>query len=215
MYREEADGLQLIATDADDVLKHFKRGFVSYYNTTYDVALTERIVPGYMEIDQIKEEQLSRIDAIERVKRVHEDRASLDFEPREDALQVLPRLVAPETKLGFVIVTARQEEYAEITKQYIDKYFPGVFLDIYHTDLHPTDGSVPVEKFEVCRELGIKALIDDSPANCELAAASGMLAICFGDHPWNSHVSPQPNLVTLPDWYAVERFFIRPAKQLQ
>ncbi|KAG5648251.1 hypothetical protein DXG03_006209 [Asterophora parasitica] len=117
-------------------------------------------------------------------------------------------------KMGFrlIIVTARTEDNADESWQWVNKYFPDVFSSIICTgqfnDAHKAGHEVvtklskaqvgraqsgpmerPIER--VCADLGAKLLIDDSAENALQCATfkHATPVLLFGDYEWNKRIS--------------------------
>ncbi|KAG6919590.1 hypothetical protein DXG01_004254 [Tephrocybe rancida] len=101
--------------------------------------------------------------------------------------------------MGFrlVIVTARTEDNADESWEWVNKHFPGIFESIICTgqfkDAHKTGHEfvTKLSKAEVCANLGAVLLIDDSSENALQCAASKkpIQVLLFGDYEWNKRVS--------------------------
>lgn len=98
----------------------------------------------------------------------------------------LEALRAISRSIRFVVVTSRQSVLQEVTKQWIEAHFPGVFEGVHFGNHYSADGSPSRSKAEICKDLGAVALIDDSRHHALACAKAGVpLVILFGDYSWN------------------------------
>ncbi|KAG6844335.1 hypothetical protein H0H87_007693 [Tephrocybe sp. NHM501043] len=101
--------------------------------------------------------------------------------------------------MGFrlVIVTARTEDNADESWEWVNKHFPGLFDSIICTgqfkDAHKTGHEVvtKLSKAQVCADLGAVLLIDDSAENALQCATykEPTRVLLFGDYEWNKRLS--------------------------
>ncbi|KAF8058263.1 hypothetical protein FPV67DRAFT_1524691 [Lyophyllum atratum] len=101
--------------------------------------------------------------------------------------------------MGFrlIIVTARTEDNADGSWEWVNKHFPGLFDSVICTgqfkDAHKTGHEVvtKLSKAQVCTDLGAKVLIDDSAENALQCATSRQptQVLLFGDYEWNKRIS--------------------------
>jgi 5'(3')-deoxyribonucleotidase len=196
----------IIAVDIDDVLAHHAEAIVAYSNKTFG--------PGHS-LDNYTEHWAAfwNVDLQETQKRAHEYHLTDDmagYRAHDTAFDVLEKL---KKNYRLIIVTARRQQVVSITKDWIKKYFPGVFDDIYHIGIWDVikDDSHQLTKADLCVELGVSYLIDDQIKHCNAAAAAGIEAVLFGDYPWQGD-EVNTKVHRCHDWPAVERFFNERAK---
>ncbi|KAF5377614.1 hypothetical protein D9615_005101 [Tricholomella constricta] len=101
--------------------------------------------------------------------------------------------------MGFrlIIVTARTEDNADESWEWVNKHFPGIFDSIICTgqfkDAHKTGHEVvtKLNKAQVCADLGVKLLVDDSAENALQCATFShpTYVLLFGDYEWNKRLS--------------------------
>lgn len=89
------------------------------------------------------------------------------------------------------IVTGRNLTWQKGTKEWVDRYLPGLFAGIRHC------GDTP--KSEVCAEINAHTIIDDSPYYLSFCVKAGMQAILFGEYPWNAD-APEAGITRAKDW---------------
>ncbi|TFK36813.1 hypothetical protein BDQ12DRAFT_685924 [Crucibulum laeve] len=96
-----------------------------------------------------------------------------------------------------IIVTARAEDHADESWQWVNKHFPGIFDSVICTgqfkDAIKTGHEIvtKLSKAQVCNDLGAKLLIDDSAENAiqVVTATKPTPVLLFGNYPWNQRIS--------------------------
>ncbi len=190
----------VIAIDVDDVLLPHFEGLVTWYNAEYGTNLTMannhpvNITPWGA--DNIEE-------AVKRVHRYFETDAFKNEKPYEETGPAL-------TELGenyeLTIITGRDEAIEDITRDWLETYFPSVFKEVHFTSLYSLVGKSR-SKAEVTALLSADYFIDDNlPAVTEVAA-SGVPSLLFGNYPWNEAENLPENVTRVADWAAVMEYF--------
>lgn len=190
----------IIAVDIDDVLADSMTAVMLTVNKQLGVNLQPHhyAVPGdywhyYESVWAANELSVSFDDLDEAaLKNAHL--------PHRGASRALSKL-AKENSL--IVITSRNEDWRELTEQWLDRYFPGLIDDIVFAGNR--EHTVKRTKGEVCAELGAKWLIDDNPEHCEDAAKHGVRPILFGVYGWQ-HTVPS-DVVHCKDWKAVQEYF--------
>lgn len=106
-------------------------------------------------------------------------------------------------------MTGRQNIAGGATHDFVQRYFPGAFDNIYFTNSHT---SFEVNKIDACRSVGADVLIDDLPWGSEgFAPDRGRgdgtpirtpECILFGDYGWNS--AYQDKVLWAKSWSSIE-----------
>jgi uncharacterized HAD superfamily protein len=120
--------------------------------------------------------------------------------PFEKAAPVLTKL-AKHYRL--VVITSRNENWRELTRQWSKQHFPGLISDIVFAG--SKEHAIKRTKGEVCAELGAEWLIDDNLEHCIDAAKYGVQPILFGMYGWQRG-APE-DMIRCKDWTAVEECF--------
>lgn len=98
-----------------------------------------------------------------------------------------------------ILVTARNIEWKEATRKWLDRHFDSDNIEVYYTGhRHSRDYR---SKGGLCRELGVSLMIDDNPGHCQSVKDEGIDAILFGEYGW--HFDLPEDLVRCKDWPAV------------
>ncbi len=198
---------QTIAVDIDDVLAATAPGFIEFSNKRWKMDLT---------IDDYDENWMRvwGVDAKELVARtaIIKNEFWQSVQHSEEARPVLKRLA---DKYKLVITTSRRREVNKPTKDWIDKYFGGIFKEIHHSGIYDVDKhdlelyqkATRATKAELCKEIGADYLIDDHIKHCLGADAVGVVAILFGDYHWSRGVEIPDSIICLRSWKEIGKYF--------
>lgn len=104
--------------------------------------------------------------------------------PFPDVLDVLK--AKKEMGSEIYLVTSRQNDIIRPTVSWIEKHFINIFDDLIFTNNYGLSGKHK-PKSEVCNELALDVLIDDSVDYLNLLKESHTLPVLFGQYPWNFH----------------------------
>jgi 5'(3')-deoxyribonucleotidase len=185
-----------IGIDLDDVLADTMPVLVAYHNDMYGTTLTKDDVWSYRLWDVVgvsQEETLKRIYAFERSAKL------MDIAPMPGAKRAIDSL---RGKHELSIITARDSEFADITKHWMTRYFPDVFSEIHFANHHsPT--ATPRSKGDICREIGASVMIDDSFNNvlsCHNVCDDGVLLF---DAPWNINEQLLDGMHRVSSWHDI------------
>jgi 5'(3')-deoxyribonucleotidase len=195
---------QIIAIDVDDVLSQTAKAFIDWSNREYGLNLT---------VDDYQEDwgAVWGVDTEERERRAKYLLKSPligDISPVEEAGPVLEKL---SKQYELAIITSRRSVIKDITIEWINKYFPGIFSDkaIYFAGMwdNITDESIHVTKSGAATKLGVDFLIDDQLKHCLSAAEHGIQAILMGDYKWNHSDSLPRGVTRVKNWGDIGRYF--------
>ncbi|XP_022898182.1 uncharacterized protein LOC111411799 isoform X2 [Olea europaea var. sylvestris] len=106
------------------------------------------------------------------------------------------------------VVTSRQNAIKEHTVEWIERYYPGLFMEIQFGNHFSLDGqSRP--KSDICKSLGAKVLIDDNPRYAIECAEVGIKVLLFdyeNSYPWSKmeSVNRHPLVTKVHNWEEVE-----------
>lgn len=165
-----------LAIDNDDVLIDFNEGVRVFHNEKYG---TDYLAEDMKEFELDKMWKVSFEECMRRVMEFYLSPHFHQMEPIKGAFDALTKL---KEKYELYVLTARPEEIISETKLAIDKHYPDLFKDVHFA---PFFGAGKKKtKVEVCKELGIKLIIDDGLHNLELCAKEGINCYLFNT-PWN------------------------------
>ncbi len=192
----------IIAIDFDDVLVESSRLLPALFNKKYNTNLRfEDMYCARYEAFGVT----TQLEAIRRLHAVMETPEYIDIPPTKNAIEVVKRL-AQNHELH--VVTGRASFLEPYTHTTLEKYFPGCFASVEHTN-HFHDGgtnTIRRTKSEVCQQLKANILIDDLPSHIDDVLQSGVSeVVLFGQYPWNKDITVEPAVRRCNDWSAVSR----------
>jgi len=209
-----------IAVDLDDVVFPCAEGLVAAYNEHYGTNFQPDMPQSTWDVPQ--EEVQERFNGLQLGTTPGMAKPNWFAEmqvPSMEAVEALRRLAA---KYRLYAVSARHYGLADVTKQRIEKYLPGVFEQVILTQ-RPVETKDGIEittdsKTEIYRQYNMKIAIDDSPHHLERGLegddAPLGLAILFGERPWHPGATiDDPRAIECCTWAeaeeAIARYFAR------
>ncbi len=193
---------ECIAVDLDDVLFDFIGHFFRWHNQRYGTALQ----PEDMVYETLWEAWGgTRAEAAERVPRFFQEVDTLSLHPMEGAVPALDEL---KRRFDLTIVSARDLSTADVTREWVDKFFPRVFDEVVLGVGNPIAKSRPLTKADVCVQVGAYLLIEDQLSHASVVAAAGIRVLLFGGGPWNRAGSLPPGIERVEDWAHVVRLLL-------
>ena len=193
---------QTIAVDIDDVLSANAEAFIAYSNKRWGTALK---VEDYREPWAIPWE-VGDEEAKRRSEEYHVSGGIENYKHRPEAESALRRLAK---NFRLVVVTSRNQPVEKVTRDWITKYFDGIFEAIHFAGMwDPGQKGIQLTKAAVLKEIGADYLIDDQLKHCIAAAQAGIRSLLFGNYAWNQTEKTLPTGVTrCKDWPAVLEYF--------
>ncbi|KAG2485713.1 hypothetical protein HYH03_015597 [Edaphochlamys debaryana] len=143
---------------------------------------------------------------------VHEFFKSQHF---QDGIPVIPGALEALTRLSesqyeLVVVTSRQHVIQDVTLDWLDRHYGGLFQEVYFGNHFALEG-VSRKKSDICRTIGAQVLIDDNPSYAVECAAAGIRVLLYdweGGYPWSklppSGVTNRELIKVVRDWTEVE-----------
>lgn len=200
---------QVVAVDLDDVLSATVPAFIKFSNKRWDMDIAlESYSENWTTTWRVEGEELIKRTAIIKDEFWH------TVPHREEARLVLKRLAK---KYKLVIATSRRTEVNKATREWIDKYFDGIFEEVHHSGIFDVDKrrldmynrASEQTKARLFQELGADFIIDDHPKHCIGADAIGITAILFGDYPWNDYSNLPSGVIRAKTWKEIGEYFAR------
>ncbi|MDE1919788.1 MAG: hypothetical protein KGH56_03835 [Patescibacteria group bacterium] len=184
-----------IGVDLDDVLLDCNTSLALFHNSRYGTSYERKDVQSwYLE----RTWGCTPREAIARVKEWYESREHAESYPVSGALATVAEL---SRRHELHVITSRPEQVRELTHSWLEKHFPGRFVDVHFTShFEPGAGS----KAAVCRNLGISLFIEDSPLHARDVATSGVTVLLL-DCPWNQE-TVSGNIIRIFAWDDVLTF---------
>jgi uncharacterized HAD superfamily protein len=107
------------------------------------------------------------------------------------------------------VITSRSEAVREQTIKWLESNFPGLFKEVYFTNSFlAAESMVRIEKHEICSNLGIRTIIEDSH-EVAVNAASNNMNVLLIDRPWNQEVPQHPNIYRAKNWKDVYELLLK------
>ncbi|KAG0232404.1 hypothetical protein BGW42_008195 [Actinomortierella wolfii] len=210
---------RVIAVDLDEVLARTSLAIAEFHNDTYGTNLT---MDDFISYDYTKIWGGTREESILKWREFFDSPYFLKVEPVEGSLETLKLLKS--RRFSLVIVTARQQFVAELTKKFVDRHYPGIFESIYFANHYLTEQErltfISKPKSAICRDVGAELLIDDSLENAFEVAQEGISVLLFdlnGQYKWNKLAPGEelPEKITrVKSWKEIQAWFPRPRSPL-
>ncbi|KAG0321734.1 hypothetical protein BG000_003125 [Podila horticola] len=210
---------KVIAVDLDEVLAKTTLAIADFHNDTYGTTLT---MDDFISYDYTKIWGGTREESIAKWRLFFDSPYFLKVEPVEGSLETLKLLKS--RRFSLVIVTARQQFVADLTKKFVDRHYPGIFESIYFANHFLTEEEkltfISKPKSVICRDVHAQLLIDDSLENATEVANAGIPVLLFdlnGSYKWNKLEDGQtlPDKVTrVKSWKEIQDWFPRPRSPL-
>lgn len=182
-----------IAFDLDEVLAHFLPAFIKYHNDQYQTEFTVEEFTSYHFWDVLGG---TMEETMEKVYDFHATEYFDNIEPIEEAFQAIKEL---KDLHELVIITSRQLDIQDQTYEWIDTHFPDTFSEIYFANHHAFNNGQKLNKADICKELRIEALIEDS-LEYSLECAPVVKKIYLLDQPWNQSKKLPSNIERVYGW---------------
>lgn len=108
-----------------------------------------------------------------------------------------------------IVITGRSEAVREQTIKWLESNFPGLFKEVYFTNSFlAAESMARIEKHEICANLGIRTIIEDSH-EVAVSAASNNMNVLLIDRPWNREVPQHPNIYRAKGWKDVYELLLK------
>jgi len=190
----------LIGIDLDEVLADFTGAFVKYYNDSYGTNLTRE---QFFTLEYGKVLNLNSEETHKRITEFGNSEYFLEIQPVRDSIEGI-NFLSQGNKI--VVVTARNEElYGRFiygkSRSWVDKYFEDKFSDVFFAHNPYFGDKMPKTKADICSELGINLMIDDSPRFVEdISSKSNGTSVFLFDCPWNQSSDLNKNITRVYGW---------------
>lgn len=194
---------QSVAVDLDDVLFDFIGYFFEWHNQQYGSQLVNEDMRFGMLIWDVwggtKEE------AAERIPAFFQEVDLLNMQPMAGSVEALDQL---KERYRLHVVSARDASAAEVSENWIDNYFPGVFAEVHLGIANPLDQGEAMSKAEMCVQVGAKVLIDDQVVHARECAERGIKLLVLGDKPWSREQTLPHNSYRVNNWSAAAKMLM-------
>ena len=173
-----------VAIELDEVLFPFIRPMVKHFNKTIPKEVNScRQRNVYKELLNVDESMCRKM-----IRDYSESEKFPMIQPMIGSQPILRLLRHRFDKI--YIVSERPQYMREITEEWVNFHYPGIFDDIIFTNNYMNYREL--EKYDVCKGLNLDTLIDDDEIDCAGCLHGGMNVIHFaGDngkvYPWSRY----------------------------
>lgn len=192
----------IIAVDIDDVISTNAQSFVEYSNEKWGTHLTvDDYQEHWAEMWGIEHEEVER-----RAREYHESGHIGTYRTVDGAKEALQKL---KERFKLVILTTRRNSTNQLTKDWIDRCYPGIFDEIIFSGFYDTliQGNFKKTKGELAKSIGANYIIDDQLKHIQAAAELGIQGVLFGDYAWNKAEILPENVTRARNWDDVLKHF--------
>lgn len=182
-----------IGIDLDDVLSLSMQEVINFHNDTYGTKINIKDVNTY----NLWEVWGGTVEeAVRKVHEFHKSSYAKEAKPVKYSQEVLNKL---KKNNELYIITARKDDIKNESEEWVNKYFPNTFSNIYFTNHFSTDPNKKTTKKKVCDDLDIDIFIDDSLGNA-LECSDTKRKVFLLDYPWNQMDKLPANVVRVKSW---------------
>ena len=187
----------IIGVDLDEVLTEFVRKFIIFHNQNYGTNLNFEDIKKYFFYDLLG---ISLEEDVRRQYKFFETDIFKQIQPVNGAVNGVGKL---KSNFEMVVITARPNEIKDKTIKWIERYFPDIFSQVILTNKHSLNKDAKREKHDICVEIGVNLMIEDSLATAKKCASRGIKVLLF-DKPWNQTESLPNGIKRVYSWEEIE-----------
>lgn len=187
-----------IAIDLDEVLAEYLESVIRYHNDTYNTSLkkTDFFSYNFWEVWGGTKE--------EAIEKVHDFITTDYFNQIQTVKGAYEGVLKLKERHELYIVTARQDIVSEKTIDFIEDNFRGVFSGVYFAN-HFSKSGISKEKSEICKELDIEIIVEDSVTYANECQSKGIATILL-KKPWNTGYELLDNIYIANSWKEVPNY---------
>jgi hypothetical protein len=174
-----------IGIDFDEVVADSAAAIIALHNKQYATNYKKEDITSYHVEDVwggTKEEWEAKLDEFFSAKNVQY------LDPIAGSIPAMDSLKKAGHEL--YIITARGDSDIEATELWLKLHFPDTFNGVHYGHARLNDPEKTRSKPQMCKELGIKLMIDDHLSNAKQCADEGIKVFLF-DQPWNQRELPE------------------------
>ena len=170
-----------IGIDIDDTLLDFVGAYAVFHNEVYKTNLKKENFKTYS-FNHARGGTMQQ--AISTVKQFYKTDFFKEMQPFPGAVEVVQKL---KENNELFVVTSRPNYIQEETFEQIAKHFSNIFSEVFFSSNHYTKAKNSGRtKAEICYDLGVSLLIDDSLEYAKQCVEKGINTILL-DSPWNQN----------------------------
>jgi uncharacterized HAD superfamily protein len=182
-----------IGLDMDEVLAQFLVTFIVYHNEKYN---TNYRMEDIDEFELWKVWGGTKEEIAERIRLFVDEGMVLKLTPVPLAQQIIEELKKDNE---LYVITARHDSGRETSEKWLEEHFPETFNEIHMSiDSHKENGSGKT-KAEICKDLQIDIMVEDSFPFASSIALSGTPVILL-NYSWNIKNGELENIYRAKDW---------------
>lgn len=185
-----------IWVDLDEVLAEFVECFLLYHNKINNTNYKKEDFFSYNFPDVYGG---TKEDNLQEVFDFQQSEYFPQIQPVVWAFEVLEKLKSDHT---LYIITSRQDYIQEQTRARVNKWYPNIFKEIYFTNEYSLEWT-PRKKSDVCNELDIELMIDDSLIYAEDCATAERKVLLY-NRPRNQAQPIASNIQRVQDWDEID-----------
>jgi uncharacterized HAD superfamily protein len=182
----------IIGVDMDDVIFDFNNSLHAYHNAKYGTAIRRQDITSY-EIEKVW--GCAPEEAMKKVLEFYETKEHDETVPVEGSIEGVKELSSGHE---LHIITSRADPVRDLTMKWLQRNFPQSFASVVLVNQFAGSPTKARSKADVCAELGVDLMIEDSIAHARSIAASGRPVILL-DTPWNQ-AEAVPNVTRVKTW---------------
>lgn len=170
-----------IGIDIDDTLLDFIGAYINFHNEMYKTNLKKEDFKTYS-FNHARGGTIEQ--AISSVKQFYKTDFFKEMQPFPGAVEVVQKL---KENNELFVVTSRPGHIQEGTFEQVAKHFQNIFSEVFFSSNHYTKAKNSGRtKAEICFDLGVSLLIDDSLVYAKQSLEKGLKVFLF-DSPWNQN----------------------------
>lgn len=187
-----------IGIDLDEVLADFNSGLIKWHNEKYGTSLKRENFISYF-FNQVWGGTIE--ETIIKVNDFHHSEYFEKLSPVEASVEAIP-ILSRENDL--FIITSRPDFLENETERWVNYFFEKQFKEIFHSSNHYSQATNSGKtKLQICRDLGVSVLIDDSLNYISQCASTEVNGLLFGNYPWNQNGHLPSNIFRTNNWKEV------------
>ena len=186
-----------IGVDIDDTLLDFVGTYALFHNEVYGTNLKREDFKKYS-FNSVRGGTMK--EAVNSVKEFYNTSFFKEMKPFPDSIEVIQKL---KRNRSLFIITSRPLDIQKGTLEWISKYFSNIFSDIiFASNFYTKARNNGKTKAEVCYDLEISTLIDDSLIYARECVEKGIDALLL-DAPWNQN-GEDKGITRVKNWKEIE-----------
>jgi len=189
-----------IAIDVDDIIADFIPSLIRFHNSVYGTSLR---------FDNFTSRKFWTIwggtkkSDIEKIFSFYKTVFFKNIKPLKGAQEGIKNL---KKRHELFIITSRESPAKKETLNWISKYFPNMFSEIFFTE-----NGKGKRKYDICKEVNIDVIIEDDVDNIIECSRNGIKVIAI-DYPWNKIKSLPENVHKVNSWVEIVDLLKQPKR---